>query len=142
MKFSFVAAVALGALMALPVEADEFAPRCDGISSEGTCAIYRASLIQLIAHPSSFHGKKVRVIGYLVIEFEGDALYLHEQDFRHSLSANGLALAIPENWPPKDTLCRSESYALLEGTFDAQNMGHGGLFTGGLKDVTRCTPWP
>jgi hypothetical protein len=39
-------------------------------------------MIQLIANPQAWDGKHVRVIGFLRLEFEGDALYLHREDLR------------------------------------------------------------
>jgi hypothetical protein len=120
--------------------ADQFL-RCAETESGGACSIYMASVIQLIANPSAFHGKRVRVIGYLGIEFEGTALYFHAEDHQRSLTDNGLWLQVPAGWPAKTTGCVSRSYALLEGTFNAQLKGHGGLYSGSLEEITRCTPW-
>lgn len=50
------------------------------------------SLIQLIAQPEKFEGKRVRFIGFLRIEFEGNAIYLHREDFDHGITKNGLWL--------------------------------------------------
>jgi hypothetical protein len=38
------------------------------------------SVVQLIANPQLFDGKKVRFVGFLRREFEGDAFYLHRVD--------------------------------------------------------------
>src|SRR4051794_13324989 len=38
------------------------------------------SLIQLIANPTSFDGKRVAVTGYVLLEAENTAVYLHESD--------------------------------------------------------------
>ena len=35
------------------------------------------SLIQLISNPDKFHGKLVRFIGFVNLEFEGDAIYIY-----------------------------------------------------------------
>jgi len=40
------------------------------------------SLIQLIANPQAYDGKTVRITGFLHLEFEGNAIYLHNEDFR------------------------------------------------------------
>ena len=39
---------------------------------------YSVSLIRLIANPEKYHGKKIQVTGYINLEFEGDAIYLHK----------------------------------------------------------------
>lgn len=98
------------------------------------------SIVQLIATPERFDGKMIRVIGFLHLEFEGNALYLHETDFCHSISANAVWVAV--GWPPKDEqMARSNSYVLLEGRFDAQSKGHFGMFSGSIRDVSRLNGW-
>jgi hypothetical protein len=37
-----------------------------------------------------FDGKLVRVIGFLRLEFEGNVLYLHREDYIHSILGNGV----------------------------------------------------
>ena len=46
------------------------------------------SLVKLIANPEKYNGKRIQVIGYLHLEFEGNAIYLHEEDFKRRISAN------------------------------------------------------
>jgi len=41
--------------------------------------------VPLIANPKDYHGKIVRVIGFVRLEFEGNAIYLHQGDYKHSL---------------------------------------------------------
>lgn len=43
------------------------------------------SLVQLIANPKIYHGKFVRVVGFVSVRFEGKAVYLHEDDYRHGI---------------------------------------------------------
>lgn len=98
------------------------------------------SLVRLIADPERFHGRLVRVIGYLVIEFEGDALYLHGDDALFRISANALAVQVtPDMHERKDVL---GGYVMLEGVFDPDATGHRGAFpSGGLVHVRRCVKW-
>src|SRR5258708_13623082 len=53
------------------------------------------SLLQLIATPRAYHEKVVRVIGFAFLEFEGHGLYLHKEDFEHSLLKNSVWLDTP-----------------------------------------------
>ncbi len=99
------------------------------------------SLVRLIADPERFRGRLVGVIGYLVIEFEGDALYLHGDDALFRISANALAVQVtPDMHERRDVL---GGYVMLEGVFDPGATGHRGAFpSGGLIPVQRCVKWP
>jgi hypothetical protein len=100
------------------------------------------SLVQLIAAPEKFDGKTVRVHGYVRIEHEGTAVYLHRDDCEHMLTKNGLWLAVNDGVGPGS---REEAvnnrYAIIEGRFEAGKKGHMGLWSGSLVDVSRLEPW-
>jgi len=138
--FYFFSLSAAG-LLAVSTAVASGASHCEKRDKEGTCTLYSASIVQLIANPDAFHAKKVRVIGYMKLEFEGNALYLHAEDYKHSLNRNGLWLEISNGESEKFGECKSKSYVLLEGKFNAENTGHFGLWSGGLENITRCTPW-
>ena len=87
--------------------------------------------------PEKFDGKLVRIIGFLCLAFEGDAIYLRREDFDHSLTQNALWVDVPEK--RDETLSRK--YVLLEGTFDASDHGHMGLFGGAIRKITRMSAW-
>jgi hypothetical protein len=97
--------------------------------------VQAVSIVQLIATPEKYDGKVVLVGGFLRLEFEGDAIYLHEDDYRHGIYANAL-------WVNVDAKTAENSdklnlhYAFVEGTFDASRHGHGGLFTGTMNKIT------
>ena len=98
------------------------------------------SIIRLIAAPQQYAHKLVRVVGYLNIAFEGDAIYLHEEDFNRSLTANALWIdAKPEM--RKELRKLSRGYVILEGVFDPSDTGHMGLFSGALNNITRADSW-
>src|SRR5882762_70162 len=96
------------------------------------------SIIQLIATPEKFDRKFVRLIGFLCIAFEGDSIYLHREDFEKGIPRNGLRVDIPEKHDPK----LSMHYVLIEGTFDANDHGHMGMFGGAIRKISRMTAWP
>lgn len=77
----------------------------------------RVSLVQIFANPDAFNGKRVTVVGWGNIEFEGDALYFHEEDFRFLLLTNAVRLSIPESirQPIRD----QQGYMAVVGTFQA-----------------------
>jgi hypothetical protein len=106
-----------------------------------TCRLYNVSIAELLAHPGLFHGKRVRLIGFLHLEFEGTAVYMSREDERHGLTRNGLWVDFrnKEVWNQADVV--NDRYVLLEGTFDAENPGHMGLWSGALKDIYRVVGW-
>ena len=93
------------------------------------------SIISLIANPDRYDGKKVLIRGFVVIEFEGDAIYLSETDYRQMLSKN--AIAIDTGTRLADLKKMSGRYITLEGVFNASNLGHLGLFSGTIINITR-----
>jgi hypothetical protein len=98
----------------------------------------RVSLVQLIANPQDYDGKFVRVIGFVSVEFEGTAVYLHQDDYKYAITQNGLWLDIE----PQRNKKVDQRYVLIEGTFDANHNGHKGLFSGSIKDIKRMQVWP
>jgi len=98
------------------------------------------SIIQLIATPEKFDGKRVAVMGYLRLEFEGNAIYIHKEDYERRIVKNGVWVS------PLKGICEKPrslnlKYVLLEGRFDANNNGHMGLNSGSIVDITRCQSW-
>src|SRR5215813_570866 len=52
-------------------------------------------LPRLIATPKTFDGMRVRVIGFVAIEFEGTAIYPHKEDYDHAILGNDVWLSVP-----------------------------------------------
>jgi hypothetical protein len=70
------------------------------------------SIVQLIATPEKYDGKVVQVMGFLRLEFEGNAIYLHEDDYTHAIYKNGLMIVINSNIEPRaDKLNLHTSYS-------------------------------
>lgn len=104
--------------------------------------IQDASLINLIATPEKYHQKHIRVIGFLNIEFEGNAIYLHEEDYRRRISKNSIWINLNNKTSEKiyeDKL--SKTYVILEGTFNMNNNGHMSLSSGSIEKITRVDSW-
>lgn len=98
------------------------------------------SIVQLIANPRAYHGKFVRVIGFASVRFEGTAIYLNEDDYRHGIHKNGLWLDLDGGKPRREYLEFHEKYVLIEGTFDANMKGHRGAFSGAIIHIKRIEP--
>jgi len=97
-------------------------------------------LVQLIANPKDYHGKVVRVVGFARLEFEGDALYLHQDDDKHNITKNGLWLEVTADLRKRQA-DYDQKYVLLEGTFNAKETGHLGRWSGSIQKITRIQVW-
>jgi len=97
------------------------------------------SIVRLIAQPEQFRGARVQVVGFVSIDREATAVYLHKEDFLQGLTANAVWLDLEGalvNRPPKS------GYAIVEGRFDPSLHGHMDLFAGGIDQIDRVTPMP
>jgi hypothetical protein len=99
------------------------------------------SLVQLIATPERYDGKTVRLIGYLHLEFEGDAIYFHHEDFVDGITKNAVWIDLPKDISPSETKAVNDHYVICTAKFVAGRHGHMGLFAGELEDVTRLEIW-
>jgi hypothetical protein len=68
----------------------------------------------------------VQVIGFVSLEFEGNAIYLHQDDYKHRISKNGLCIDVTDDIRKKKADF-DQKYVLLVGTFNAKETGHTGL---------------
>jgi hypothetical protein len=100
------------------------------------------SLIQLIANPRQYDGKKVRFIGFLRLEFEGNAAYLHREDYENGITQNAIWVDVPTDMSASQKADTNMHYVICAGTFRAALHGHMDLFSGALSNVYRLQVWP
>jgi hypothetical protein len=99
------------------------------------------TVVQLIANPEKFDGKLIRVIGFLRLEFEGDVLYLHREDYENAILGDGISVDVtPDMTKQSKTL--NMNYVLLEGIFSLSNRGHMGMWSGSITKIQRAELWP
>jgi hypothetical protein len=104
--------------------------RCVQPEAGRGCALYSVSMLELITQPREWHGKRVRVIGYVHFHDEENQLYTSAEDWYRLIESN--SLRIPPSLDVRDSLNHRD--VLIEATFDA---GAGGS----LKEVTRIESW-
>lgn len=95
------------------------------------------SIVQLIADPRTFDGKRVLTYGFATIGPERNYLYLSREDADHGLLTNAVLLDFPTI---KETLRHAQldrRYVLIEGRFDASHRDAFVPANGGLRDITR-----
>jgi hypothetical protein len=98
----------------------------------------RVSMLDLIESPDKYDGA---VKGFLKLEFEGDALYFHKEDFMQALSENAVWIDAPKISEDKRKTV-SDKYVIVVGRFDARDRGHMGAFRGTINSITRLDLWP
>jgi hypothetical protein len=99
------------------------------------------SIVRLIASPDSFEGKIVRIEGYLHLQFEGQAIYLHKQDYDRALTKNGLWVDAPVEML-RQMAKMNDRYVLIDGVFSSKDEGHMGLWSGAVTNITRAAVLP
>jgi hypothetical protein len=65
------------------------------------------SMVTLLAMPASSSAKQVQVSGFLVLDFEGQALYLHKEDYQEGLTLNSIYV-VPPLWGNRSTAATSQ----------------------------------
>ena len=118
--------------------------RCMLVDGNQRCILWHPSLLELIARPEAYDGKRVRVIGFVNFEFEGNAIYLSSSDWEHQVVANSVWVDPPAGFESDSGPAKKQPnrrYVILDGTFNAHKRGHLGLVSGGLEHITRLAPW-
>lgn len=90
------------------------------------------SLAELLKAPERYHRSRVRVEGEVVLEFEGNTLC----PVRKPTDWQTCAWLDIENL--KDPGFR-RAHAVVEGTFDGENLGHLGIAGGTIEKITLIT---
>jgi hypothetical protein len=97
------------------------------------------SLLQLIATPERFHRKRVRVIGFLHQEYEGNGLYLHKEDYVQGMTRNGVWINVTECGTSVKPV--NDQYVIVEAEFNADKKGRHSMWSASINHVTRCEEW-
>jgi hypothetical protein len=129
--------------------------KMDNIDNEEYDMILDVSIIQLIANPTEYHGKKIAIKGVGNLGFEDTAVYLCIDNWYHLATKN--AIWINMNWEvaddelwyyinnkrisEEDAQKYNGKYVRIKGTFDMYDVGHRGLFSGGIYDITRFSDY-
>jgi hypothetical protein len=96
----------------------------------------KTPMISIIANPERYDGKRLRMIGYLHLEFEGDMLCPTLEIYGARDAASCIWI---EATPQMQRL--SDHYIIVEGRFSSSDRGHMGMFSGALQNVTRADRW-
>ena len=126
-----------GVLIAAVVALFCFVPR---VPSNAIGKPSLVSMVQLLATPEKFDGKRIVVLGFLQIHQEADLLYLSKEDYDNVILGNTLWVDVTEEMGKRrETL--GLKYVRLEGTFRAGNEMRNRVSVGGITDITSCELW-
>src|SRR5688500_14684358 len=96
----------------------------------------QVSIVDLIVNGSGYHGKRVLLHGFLCLEFEGTAVYLHQDHCAYVMTENAVWVDVPAAVMRRRG-SYDRRYIRVVGTFNAQRKGHLGVFRGAVEKVTR-----
>jgi hypothetical protein len=110
-------------------------------NSSNTSEPMEVSMVALLASPQKYNGKSIRTRGFMCLEFEGNALYLHEEDYRYGLRKNAVQLILTKA-QEEQFKSLSLKHVLVEGTLSAENWGvERGMYNGSIGNITRLEYW-
>ena len=104
-------------------------------------SVQDVSIVQVISNPPEFDGKRVRFIGFARIEFEGDAIYLHREDYEYGIARDAIWLNVPADMTKEQKDAVNMHYVICTGVFNAKAHGHMGAFAGEIQNVRRLQLW-
>ena len=108
----------------------------ESVRSENMNNIEDVSMIALIANPNKFNGQKIRLIGYLYLNFEVQAFFLSKNDYENSIMKNALWLSF-ERKKLAEYKKGNNKYVLIEGVFNSKEKGHFGMYSGTIESINR-----
>lgn len=93
---------------------------------------------RVVARPELYHLKRIQLVGFMNLEFEGNALYHTEDEYRHAQDADAFWIDV-EGMKSKPPFTRG--WVIVEGLFNAERRGHMGSYAGTLERITRLDAW-
>jgi hypothetical protein len=114
----------------------------DSLAGIGTKITSPTSMLNLVANPEKYDGKRVATVGFLEIESNRSTLYLHREDRDHNLLVNGLNVVFDPELTDADDARFNLIYVYLSGTFDAKDRGFNSLAGGSIKSCSVVILWP
>ena len=95
------------------------------------------SLVQILSNPEKFHEREIKTQGYLIVEFEEDALYLRKEDADYGMTANSVWVELTDEMKANPEKYNGK-HVYIRGTFNAKAFGHLWNHSGYIHDITHC----
>jgi hypothetical protein len=100
-------------------------------------------LVGVLARPTDYDGRLIRVVGVIRVEFEGNSLYLTKEHYLNRIHDNAIWVSLDRSQMSQMNGL-SGRYASVEGIFNSKVKGHFGGYQGSLEKinlVTRGNSW-
>jgi len=94
-------------------------------------------MVQILANPDKYDGKRVRFVGYVVVEFECHAIFVDQESYKHGILMNSVGLL--HDFGKRRTKA-DKKYCLIEGVYKATPVGYRGAHNGSLI-VSKVMIW-
>jgi hypothetical protein len=102
----------------------------------GLEAYTSVSFVQLLADPDAWDSRSVQVVGFLGVQTESTALYLHREDWKKAILRNAIRVSFPAALE-RQKRDLNKGYVLLEGRFEAPRGAGLPTYGGLLTEITR-----
>ncbi|HTN76728.1 MAG TPA: hypothetical protein VL096_15825, partial [Pirellulaceae bacterium] len=104
---------------------------------------FTPSFSQLMTKPDRYHGKKIRLRGFLHVEFEGNAIYLSKEHADHLIAKEGFWVTFDKTAVPFEGIVGPKEFhrrwVLVEGTFNKDGRGHHSAWSGEIANIDRVS---
>lgn len=122
----------------LQSEMNDSVKRPEWLEGQDLSGIYIVSMVELMANPDYYDGKNIWVSGYLHLEFERNAIYLHRDDFIYGIRKNAIGLRFNKDLEDSSELIKfSDQYVQISGVFLAKENGFEGDYNGRIQKIIR-----
>jgi hypothetical protein len=102
--------------------------------------LVNVSMISLLASPEKYDGVTIRTFGFIVIQLDSDAIYLHQEDYRYGLYKNSYSVDLSEAQREKFKNLNLK-YVLIEGTVHTKSPDATYMCSGTIASITRLEAW-
>lgn len=96
-------------------------------------------MVALLASPQKYRGKTIRTVGFMCLESEGSALYLHAEDYRYRDTENAFELELSKA-QEEQFKSLSLKHVLIEGIVHDDSEGTS-MYAGSIRNITRLEYW-
>jgi hypothetical protein len=97
-------------------------------------------MVSVLANPEKYYDRRISVVGFAHFEFEGNALFLHREDFELRVMTNSIWLD-RTGLDPSLVNATDDHYAMVIGKYVHRD-GHMGCCIGTITQIETLERWP
>ncbi len=100
-------------------------------------SVRQDAIASILADPTRYEGRVVTLRGFVNLERDGDAIYMHVDDYRWGITANAIWLHMPQCANRAGEGVR-QGYMTVVGNFTAKLHGSAENWVGEIDDIKFC----